>query len=549
MIKGMCPICLLKMTYGLMFDGGTIPAIYNNDEQNYGVALTPPMGWSTWNTFGYRIDQDLIYETALAFKEKGLLDVGYQYLNIDDCWQDKTRDIRGELVEDPIRFSDGIPALVQKVNALGIKMGIYTDNGTMTCCDYPGTTEEKYYRDAYTFAKWGIEYWKVDYCHSVKYPFAAPLVSGILVGKRGEVGQKYGVEVGKRHKCHIFKIRFPRHIYYTEKPFTHYVRGIDALHGYIEFEHTAPEEGEYVVTVHAFEKKRHERFLGVMINDETLYTQKVPGGRNFKEDYEMHFAVKLKAGVNTIKLFNPIKNPATCNVLQYQQLWRAIRLATEEYAADSGKEHKKIVFSICEGNQANPHLWGKSAGNLWRTTCDIKENWKSIMHNYEHNVQLHEYASIGHWNDPDMLEVGVGDLSYTESESHFALWCMMASPLILGNDIRNMSDEILNLIKNKTLISIDQDGLGKQAKRIVKGDVDILVKPLTEGRTAVCVFNKTERTRSYVIDEDALRKEPYIQYDRRSDTVLDAVREKTVRFDEVSRGELPAKSVLTIIVK
>ena len=544
--KGMCPVCYAKLLKGLADPTEyPIPAFYNNVRVDNGMALTPPMGWSTWNTFQYGIDQNLILETAKAFKEKGLLEAGYTYLNIDDCWQDKTRNMKGELCGDPIRFPDGMKALVEKVNALGIKLGIYTDNGTMTCCDYPGSYGQ-YYRDAYTFAKWGMEYWKLDYCHSVDYSFCAPRVTGILVGKRGEIGKKYGVEEGKCHHCRIFKIKWPKKMYMKTSPFTYYVYGIDANHGRIEFFHDAPEDGDYIVTVHMTEKNRHEKFLGLLINNERLYTAVIPAKRIWLEDYELHFEVELKKGQNSLQLFNPIKNKATCDMLQYQEVFRAVMQATKDVAEETGKPEKKIVFSICEGNQGNPHLWGKSAGNLWRTTCDIKENWKSILHNYEHNVQLYEYACPGHWNDPDMLEVGVGDLTYSESEAHFIVWCMMASPLILGNDIRIMSDEIRDLVTNKELIGIDRDKLGKQCKRVVKGAVDVLVKPLEDKKTAVCVFNKSDDNKKYEIKESVLEREEYIEFVS-SETVRDPVLHKDVEKTDILTGEIPPHSAKVFI--
>lgn len=546
--KGMCPVCYAKLLKTLSTPSEyAVPAFYNNVQVDNGMALTPPMGWSTWNTFQYGIDQDLILETAKAFKEKGLLDAGYTYLNIDDCWQDKVRDMKGELCGDPVRFPDGMEELVKKVNALGVKLGIYTDNGTMTCCDYPGTYGH-YYRDAYTFAKWGMEYWKLDYCHSVEYSYCAPRVTGIVISQKGKEIAKYGVEKGTRKNCRIFKIRWPKTTYMKKTtPFTHFVYGIDANHGRIEFVHEAAEEGDYIVTVHMTEKNKHEKFLGLLINDEKLLTATVPAQRIWLENYELNFVVRFKKGKNTLQLCNPIKNKATCDMLQYQEVFRAIMQATKDVAEETGKPEKKMVFSICEGNQANPHLWGKSAGNLWRTTCDIKENWKSILHNYEHNVQIYEYACPGHWNDPDMLEVGVGDLSYNESEAHFAVWCMMASPLILGNDIRKMSEEIRLLITNKELIAIDQDKLGKQCKRIVKGDVDILVKPLENGKTAVCIFNKSSETKKYAVDERLLREEKYISY-RPSDIVRDPINKGDIKKEDAFSGEIAARTARVYIV-
>lgn len=97
---------------------------------------------------------------------------------------------------------------------------------------------------------------------------------------------------------------------------------------------------------------------------------------------------------------------------------------------------------------------------------------------------------MGGWNDPDMLEVGNGKLTFEQNRSHFALWCMMCAPLILGNDLRNISDDVLKIVKNPDLIAINQDALGVPAKRVIKGTVDVLVKPLADGSVAVCAFNK-----------------------------------------------------------
>ena len=112
------------------------------------------------------------------------------------------------------------------------------------------------------------------------------------------------------------------------------------------------------------------------------------------------------------------------------------------------------------------------------------------------NIKLAEYAGPGHWNDPDMLEVGNGNLTYEENKTHFSLWCMMAAPLILGNDIRKLPDEkrTLEILSNRDMIAINQDKLGKQCVRYKKTlSFDFLVKELENDRIAVCVYNKTNR--------------------------------------------------------
>lgn len=142
----------------------------------------------------------------------------------------------------------------------------------------------------------------------------------------------------------------------------------------------------------------------------------------------------------------------------------------------------------------------EKAGNIWRTTGDIQPNWASVMGIYEFNVRLDKYARPGAFNDPDMLEVGNGKLTFEENKSHFTLWSMMAAPLILGNDIRefikydgtvDVDNKVLQILTNKDVIAVNQDPLGIQCIRIKKGLKDILVKPLENNEVAVCFFNKT----------------------------------------------------------
>ena len=133
-------------------------------------------------------------------------------------------------------------------------------------------------------------------------------------------------------------------------------------------------------------------------------------------------------------------------MLQYQNMGKQLQYATKKVAEDTNSKEKPIVFSICEWGWNRPYKWGGTAGNLWRTTPDIRPEWLwMINYMYRHNVKLDKYASVGHWNDPDMLEVGNGKLTYDENVAHFSLWCMMASPLILGNDLRSITPEVLSI--------------------------------------------------------------------------------------------------------
>jgi alpha-galactosidase len=167
-----------------------------------------------------------------------------------------------------------------------------------------------------------------------------------------------------------------------------------------------------------------------------------------------------------------------------------------------------------------PWKWGAKAGNLWRTTHDIKPFWASMLAIYEMNVRLYKYAQVGAWNDPDMLEVGVGQLNMEENKTHFSLWCMMAAPLILGNDIRKFinpdgtvdeDNKVLAILKNKELIAVDQDKRGIQAKRIfTDGISDILAKPLENHELAVCLFNKSNKPKEMQISLSKLHSDPFV---------------------------------------
>ncbi len=128
------------------------------------LAKTPPMGWNSWNKFGCNVSDALIREMADAMVASGMRDAGYTYVNIDDCWQ-VSRDNSGTIVADPVRFPHGIKALADYVHSKGLKLGIYTDAGTETCQGRPGSFNHEL-QDAKTYAAWGVDYVKVDWCHS-----------------------------------------------------------------------------------------------------------------------------------------------------------------------------------------------------------------------------------------------------------------------------------------------------------------------------------------------------------------------------------------------
>ncbi len=313
-----------------------------------GLALTPPMGWNSWNHFACNVDENMIMEVANTMAENGMKDAGYLYVNIDDCWHGK-RDSLGFIHPDPDRFPSGMKALADYVHSRGLKLGIYSDAGWKTCGGRPGSRGYEY-QDAMSYASWGVDYLKYDWCST---------------------------------------------------------EGLNA-------------EGAYL----------------------TMRDALFAAGR-------------------------------------------------------------PIVFSICEWGDNQPWEWAEDIGHLWRTTGDIFNcfdciedhgSWNSWgvlqILDMRDNTELRKHAGPGHWNDPDMMEVGNG-MSVPEDRAHFSLWCMLAAPLIAGNDIRSMSPETLEILTNELAISVNQDPSGIQGyKQWEENGLELWVKPLDGQRWAACFLNR-----------------------------------------------------------
>jgi len=177
---------------------------------------------------------------------------------------------------------------------------------------------------------------------------------------------------------------------------------------------------------------------------------------------------------------------------------------------------RPIVFSICEWGTTKPWLWARDIGNLWRTTEDIQDCWDCINDwggigwtlILDKQSGLEQYAGPGHWNDPDMLEVGNGGMSDKEYRAHFSMWCMLSAPLMAGNDIRNMSKSIKKILTNKEVIALNQDPLGKQGFKYGDfGDYEIWVKFLKDDELAIAFLNRGNRPINIVVNwKNVLRK-------------------------------------------
>ncbi|MGB8489845.1 MAG: glycoside hydrolase family 27 protein [Bacteroidales bacterium] len=311
-----------------------------------GLAKTPPMGWNTWNRFHCDVSEALIMQAADAMASSGMKDAGYEYVVIDDCWQ-MSRDENGEIVPDKERFPHGMKYVADYVHSLGLKFGIYSSAGNVTCQRRPGGLGHEY-QDARTYARYGVDYLKYDWCGT-------------------------GSQDAK----------------------SSYSNMRDALHA---------------------------------------------------------------AG-------------------------------------------RPIVFSICEWGSNKPWEWAGDVGHLWRTTGDINDSWNSMIDIFERQKDLARYAGPGKWNDPDMLEIGNGGMTTEEYKTHFSLWCMLAAPLMAGNDLQNMSEDTKAILLNKEVIALDQDSLGRQATCYRDdGNYQIWVKALSNNEKAVCLLNKSDEKKSVLVD-------------------------------------------------
>ncbi|KAI9170438.1 hypothetical protein LWI28_027961 [Acer negundo] len=180
-------------------------------------------------------------------------------------------------------------------------------------------------------------------------------------------------------------------------------------------------------------------------------TGTMPGSIGYEEKDAMTFA---SWGIDYLKYDN-CYNDDTRPTIRYQVMSSALK-----------KTRRSIFFSMCEWGDMRPALWGAKVGNSWRTTDDISDSWGSMLKIADMNEVYADYAKPGGWNDPDMLEVGNGGMKYSEYVVHFSIWAISKAPLLLGCDIRNITNETMQIISNQEVIAINQDQLGVQAKKV-----------------------------------------------------------------------------------
>jgi alpha-galactosidase len=205
---------------------------------------------------------------------------------------------------------------------------------------------------------------------------------------------------------------------------------------------------------------------------------------------------------------------------------------------------RPIVYSLCEYGRGRVETWGsKVGGNLWRTTEDIRDEWPSMIDNVERQVPTAPYAGPGHWNDPDMLEVGNGHMTEVEYRTHMSLWALVAAPLLAGNDIRSMTPAIRQILMNTDVIAVDQDPRGAQASPVRKGRLETWVKPLADGGAAVGVVNLGESPEQAAVSAGDLPGGAVT-------AARDLWRHQDVEFENgIYRAMVPSHGVLLLRVK
>ncbi|WP_202815877.1 putative Ig domain-containing protein [Terrimicrobium sacchariphilum] len=344
------------------------------------IALTPPMGWNSWNCWGASVSQEKVLSSARALVEKGLRDHGWSYINIDDGWQGKRGGVFNGIQANP-KFPD-ISELADDIHRMGLRFGIYSTPWNVTYAGHIGS---------YADHEDGSYTWISSGQHNENF-------------KINRNGNKPD-DVGKKEE-------------------------IDGSHSFV-------------------------------LND---VSQWAAWGVDFLK-YDWH----------------------VIDVPRVKEMHDALAAASRD-----------IVYSLSNSAPVEEAANFARYSNLWRTTGDIEDSWKSMSTIGFNQDQWAPYSGPGHWNDPDMLIVGhVGwgnphptTLTPDEQYTHISLWSLLAAPLLIGCDLSALDDFTLSLLTNDEVIEVNQDPLGKQGICVAKdGDLRVYVKPLEDGSLAVGLFN------------------------------------------------------------
>eukprot|EP01018_Ginkgo_biloba_P022373 Gb_07118 [translate_table: standard] len=240
----------------------------------------------------------------------------------------------------------------------------------------------------------------------------------------------------------------------------------------------APRASTFPSGIKALADYVHSRGLKLGIySDAGQYTcQKQPGSLGFEEGDAQTFA---EWGVDYLKYDNCFDDGSKPED-RYPKMRDALL-----------KTGRPIFYSLCEWGVDDPATWAPNVGNSWRTTLDIENKWESVTSRADQNNKWAEYAGPGGWNDPDMLEVGNGNMSVEESRSHFSIWALMKAPLLIGCDVRSLNNKTLKILSNEEVIAVNQDQLGIQGSKVSQqGDLEVWAGPLSNNRIALILWNR-----------------------------------------------------------
>lgn len=497
------------------------------EAKSEGLGRLPTMGWCSWNLYQSNISEEKIETQAQALVDKGLRDKGYDYVIIDDGCLEGSRNAEGKLHPQTNKFPNGFVPISEFIHDRDMKFGMYNSAGTKTCAGFAGSYNHEY-TDAQTFASWNIDFLKYDFCYNPLgtlplepiegekngqsfttttmsgMSFEAPAIPKIVVKK-----MKDGVEtvvktvdvstenVTTENGALVDTAYNPPCMGMLDSTADLNKAGVATLHFDMD---EIDETAKYTVDVYCVHADK-TRWLSMQVNPDTaqyskfyIQSAKTSDWNSANAAARSIYNVPLREGANEIQFYldkNDVKDA-------YQQDTARSYLAMSSALDATGRD---VVINVCDWGWAQPYSgWAKELGHFWRTTTDItpwagRVAWdgqtQAVLPIYERNVILDEYAGPYGYNDPDMLTVGLSGLNAEQNKSHFSLWCMMASPLLLGTDVANAPQSVLDIVGNEKVIALDQDELCLQAKRFKQvGDTDYLVKPLADGSVALCIFNK-----------------------------------------------------------
>ncbi|MCQ2241649.1 glycoside hydrolase family 27 protein [Treponema sp.] len=559
------------------FDSFTNGKVLLNKKKN----RLPAMGWNSWNAFGSGNTELLTKAMADQIVALGLDKLGYKYVVLDDgCY--KSERINGKLENDEIKFPGGFKALADYIHSKNLKFGMYNDIGTNLCAGAAVGTCGHEKTDGKSYVDWGVDFLKIDNCYflwdnatfsnpeNAKYVYA-PNIKSIIIEGNG-FSRHYSVAVDGEISGNGVEEKdgYATNIGTFDGTNTG-TSPVGTRSGELLFNAEIPDDGEYTVQVEYATGKENgtgcwlQLATGIGDDANVFFDDMLP-----ETESKNHFVksdkipVSLLQGNNQIRIMNHRRQENT--LCAYAAMLEGLNEADPDH---------DILLSICEWGKTQPQNWGYKVGDSWRILNDITfrvgsdgdagfGEWnnpgtQSVCSQYNKAVIMDKFAGLDKgWNDPDMLMIGMNGLTSTMNRTHFAMWCMMNSPLMLGLDLRRVvkGDEIYEIITNKDLINVNQDSLGVQAKRIWSSILDehqnpaaeyitddersdVIAKPLCDGSVAVSFINLSDRNESenFVLNMEFLKnrlgkKTPVLFKQATKYTVTDLWTKETVEIDD-----------------